>query len=1052
MQGELFASNKMKAKYNSIFKSAYARLNERQKIAVDTIEGPVLVNAGPGTGKTQILATRIGKILNEVDIAPHNILCLTYTDAATVAMRNRLVSIIGPTAHQVHIYTFHGFCNQVIQENLVIFGGYRQLEPITDLERVDIYRSLIDNLDDKSPLKRFKYDKYFEAGRMKNLYDLMKKENLSPTDILQSIETYLTEQKDSPDFITKRKTTTKEGITFLKGDFRSDKYEQLKNKYNELTAAIHEFDNYIDLMQQADRYDFNDMIRWVLNELGSNELLLLKYQERYQYFLVDEYQDTNGAQNAILNLLISYWDRPNVFTVGDDDQAIYKFQGANLGNIIQFKNKYNPEIVILEQNYRSNQEILDASKNLIAFNTERIVNEDKSLSKELIASGKNKSNGGAPKILSFDKISEEYAYLAQDLEQRYLKDHEAFSHTAVIYRKHKQVDDLVNVLEKRNIPFNIKKRVNILELPFVKNVVNLLYYLSDEYNKYGFGQHRLFEILHYNYFKIHSLDIGKIALHCQIKDENNNRPEWRSVITNEDVLNTLNLRDKSSILKTGQLFDTWINQIPEITLQMLFEKVINEGGILNYVMTQPNKAWLLQVISTLFEFIKNETARNPELTLKDILGMIDKMNENKISLSINKIISSENGINFITAHSAKGLEFHSVYMIGCTKNIWDENRRSFGHYSYPEGINADSATNVEDERRLFYVGMTRAEVELIITYSRASEEGKDLGASQFIDEILSSTDLQITNPKVDEDILAEFYYNLLLTVQKTIPLIETNLIDDWLDGFKLSVTHLNKYLKCPLTFYFESILRVPTARNAPSGFGTSMHDALHYFLLNMESKGEKEVSHLIFHFEKSMKKHKSHFTDDEFESYMTHGRMTLENLYKNKIDDWAKVPKIATEEEVSNAEYKGIPLKGFLDKVEIYKDYVHVVDYKTGKYRKEKLASPSEKEPNGGDYWRQLVFYKMLLDSDKKHNWNMVSGEIDFIEPERKTGKFTNHKYVVSPEDITVVGEQIKDTYDKIKAYEFDKTCEEEKCTWCNFVRDNYQINPENKLNEDFEV
>ena len=133
------------------------------------------MNAGPGTGKTQILATRIGKILNESDIAPHNILCLTYTDAATVAMRNRLVKIIGPTAHQVHIYTFHGFCNQVIQENLDIFGGYRQLEPITDLESVDIYRDLIDGLDDKSPLKRFKYDKYFEASRMKNLFGLMKK-------------------------------------------------------------------------------------------------------------------------------------------------------------------------------------------------------------------------------------------------------------------------------------------------------------------------------------------------------------------------------------------------------------------------------------------------------------------------------------------------------------------------------------------------------------------------------------------------------------------------------------------------------------------------------------------------------------------------------------------------------------------------------------------------------------------------------------------------------------------------------------------------------------
>ena len=1052
MQGDLFSSNRIKAKYDSIFSQAYQRLNERQKLAVDTTEGPVLVNAGPGTGKTQILATRIGKILTQSDIAPHNILCLTYTDAATIAMRNRLVSIIGPTAHQVHIYTFHGFCNQVIQENLDIFGGYRQLEPITDLESIDIYRELIDNLEDDNPLKRFKYDKYFEASRMKNLFDLMKKENLDEEDIFEAINTFLEKKKDSDEFIAKRKTTVKSGRTYLKGDFRDDKFELLEKKYDELKAATKQFANFSDLMEKADRYDFNDMIRWVLKAFNENELLLLKYQEQYQYFLVDEYQDTNGAQNAILNHLISYWDNPNVFTVGDDDQAIYKFQGANLGNILEFKNRYNPKVIILEQNYRSNQDILDASKNLISFNFERMINEDSNLSKELIASGINKDQGSHPKILAFDKISEEYSHLAYELEKQYHSNPEQFSQTAVIYRKHKQVDDLVNVLEKRNIPFNIKKRVNVLELPFVKNLVKVLYYLSDEYHRYGFGQHRLFEILHYNYFKIHSLDIGRIALFCQKKDENDNYPEWRSVLTNEKILDKLDLRDKESILRIGNLFDKWISQIPEITLQTLFERVINEGGILNYVMTQANKAWLLQVISTIFEFIKTETARNPDISLREVLSMIDKMNENSIALSINKIITSENGINFITAHSAKGLEFNRVYMIGCTKNIWDDNSRSYGHYSYPEGINAGSKTNVEDERRLFYVGMTRAEVDLIISFSRTTEEGKELGASQFVDEIIASSDLKVESPKVSEDVLADFYYNLLLAGQKIIPLIERNLIDEWLNSFKLSVTHLNKYLRCPLTFYFETILRVPTARNAPSGFGTSMHDALHHFLLNLYSKGEKDVSHLIYYFEKSMKVYKSHFTDSEFESYLTHGKRTLTMLYDYKFEAWSQVPKIALEEGISNAEHKGIPLKGFLDKVEIYKDYVHVVDYKTGKYRRDKLSPPSDKDKNGGDYWRQLVFYKMLLESDKKRNWNMVSGEIDFIEPDRKKGEFANFKYVVSQEDIDVVGDQIVDTFEKIKSYKFDTTCDEESCAWCNFVRNNYELDPDLLLEEDFQA
>ena len=164
-----------KSKYDLLFDRSLEKLNENQRRAVDTIEGPVLVNAGPGTGKTQILATRIGKILRETDVFPHNILCLTFTDAATIAMRNRLVSIIGPTAHQIHIFTFHAFCNQVIQENMDIFGGYRQLEPVSDLETVEIYHKLIDDLPNDNILKRYKGDRYYEKKRMENLFRLMKK-------------------------------------------------------------------------------------------------------------------------------------------------------------------------------------------------------------------------------------------------------------------------------------------------------------------------------------------------------------------------------------------------------------------------------------------------------------------------------------------------------------------------------------------------------------------------------------------------------------------------------------------------------------------------------------------------------------------------------------------------------------------------------------------------------------------------------------------------------------------------------------------------------------
>lgn len=202
---------------------------------------------------------------------------------------------------------------------------------------------------------------------------------------------------------------------------------------------------------------------------------------------------------------------------------------------------------------------------------------------------------------------------------------------------------------------------------------------------------------------------------------------------------------------------------------------------------------------------------------------------------------------------------------------------------------------------------------------------------------------------------------------------------------------------------------------------------------------------MLFHFEEDLVKHRSHFTEEEFKSYLTHGKMTLEKLYNEQLEEWLAVPKYALEEELAHAVYKGVPLKGFIDKVEVFKDHVNVVDYKTGagykKYGKDnKLARASEKYPKGGDYWRQIVFYKMLLDSDTKNGWKMAAGKISFIEPDRKTGEFTTKEFAVVPEDIEIVGTQITETFTSIKAYEFDKTCEDADCRWCNFADDNYNL------------
>ena len=287
-----------KEKLQAKFHEEYNRLNEKQKLAVDTIEGPVMVIAGPGTGKTQILASRIGKILLNTDAYPQNILCLTYTDAGVVAMRKRLLQFIGPDAYKVNIYTFHAFCNEVIQDNLSLFEK-RSLDHVSELEKIELFKQLVDSFPKNHPLKRYRGDVYYEITNLQKLFSVMKQEGWSPSFISQKIDEYIADLPTRDDFIYKRKFKD-----FKAGDLKKDKIEEEKERMEKLRAAVNEFDRFQQMMRQNNRYDFDDMINWVIKAFEENKNLLANYQEKYLYILVDEYQDTSGTQNRIVQFAL----------------------------------------------------------------------------------------------------------------------------------------------------------------------------------------------------------------------------------------------------------------------------------------------------------------------------------------------------------------------------------------------------------------------------------------------------------------------------------------------------------------------------------------------------------------------------------------------------------------------------------------------------------------------------------------------------------------------------------------------------------------------------
>jgi DNA helicase-2/ATP-dependent DNA helicase PcrA len=338
---------------------------------------------------------------------------------------------------------------------------------------------------------------------------------------------------------------------------------------------------------------------------------------------------------------------------------------------------------------------------------------------------------------------------------------------------------------------------------------------------------------------------------------------------------------------------------------------------------------------------------------------------------------------------------------------------------------------------LFYVAVTRAEQHLYISYSNFNNDGKDLEPSMFIAEIQDQHALPSEKMIIDAEVLANFsVLNFAEGDAPEIEKIEEDFIGRILDKFSMTVTALNNFLHCPLEFYFRNLIRIPTPKNEATEFGSAVHFALEKLFRKITDEKFPPKDEFVADFEWYMHRHRESFTKEQFERKMEHGQDVLANYYDKYINSFNKI--VAIERNIRNVTIKDVPLKGKLDKLEFDGKSVNVVDYKTGDPDKgiSKLKGPSEKDPNGGDYWRQAVFYKILVDNYEQKDWKVISTEFDFIEPDRKK-EYKKVKVLIKPEDITTVTQQITQTWEKIRNREFYIGCGKPDCHWCEFVKSN---------------
>lgn len=1016
------------------FQQEYNRLNPKQKEAVEAIEGPVMVIAGPGTGKTQIMAMRIANILRQTQVSAGNILALTFTESGVHALKERLLKIVGPASYSIQVHTFHSFCNEIILSYPEKFAFNRTLDQLTELEQIKIIQKILDKTR-LELIKPLKAPYYYQSAILKAINDL-KQEGIDPQDFLAILK------KDRLAF------DQQDDLYHTKGAHKG----KMKGKFIEQSNALEKnfelqkvFAQYQQELERAGLYDYADMILFVLKAFTTDVELLSIYQERFQYLLVDEYQDTNASQNEIVRTLASFHDQPNVFVVGDDEQSIFRFQGASLENILYFKKLYpKTKIIMLKENYRSGQTILDASRGVIQKNQQQIFHVlkiDKSLKSKILT----KANIYLGKFTSGEA---ENFFLAQKIK-KLIKAGANPSEIAVLYRKHQDAKSLAEILSKSNIPYRLTAGENVLDDLEIKKLIKIFKVLNMGPETRD-ASRDLFEVLHFDFFQIEPLDIYKLTR--QLGRDN-------SLF---DLLSDKNLRKNTKLLKPTKI-NSFVQIIMEIqkfsanhTFAETFEFLINRTGFLNYLLKKQDSVLHLNRLESLFSQIKILNVKNKDFSIATFCEWLDLMQENNLIVSERELDADFRGVNLLTAHKAKGLEFETVFIMHLADKHWG-NHPSRDLIKLPTGLlkmqtlrDTETDLKLEEERRLFYVAMTRAKKNLFLTYAEKYSEGdSDKFSTPAV--FLSELPIEKIEPIETASIEKKFSDRLELSfAQKKWH--SSKKIKDFLKAiladFYLSPTALNTYLDCPQKFYFDNLLRVPKVKTFDQAYGTAVHQALE-LLFRAQIKDQKLPSkaELLSYFKEALRV--EILTQSELERAWEKGSVTLSSYYDFYKNEWQKTTPIGLEVSFSNHQVHldEVPINGKIDKIELI-DFpskkVRVVDFKTSKPKTLNYLLGKTKEQDLSFYY-QAYFYKMLAEQDPLFKWQVVAIEFDFTEP--SNGKFTKVQIPIEPKAYDEFKKIVKDVYAKISQLDFSSnraTCQKHNrpCQYADFCENSWQNMP----------
>jgi DNA helicase-2/ATP-dependent DNA helicase PcrA len=943
-------------------------LNAPQAAAVTHEAGPLLIIAGAGTGKTTVITRRIAYLIATRAARPSEILALTFTDKAAAEMEERVDTLVPYGYADVQIATFHAFGDRLIKENALELGLTPEFRVLTRAEQIIFLRDHLFEF----PLKHYRPlgDPTRHLHAILTQFSRLKDEDVGPDEYLAHAEELLAAAADD------------------EARLAAEQHLELARTYAQ----------YQTLMARLGQIDFGDQIVEALRLFRTRLHVLRRYQSRYRYILVDEFQDTNYAQFELVKLLA---DRHrNVAVVGDDDQAIFRFRGASMSNILDFDRTYpDARQVVLQENRRSPQAVLDAAYRLIQHNNPDRLEVAQKIDKRLISTV---GRGEAPRHLPFDTVSTESDQVAELIREEHARGR-PYRDIAVLVRANNDADHYLRALNMRGIPWTFSGNAGLYGRPEVRLLIAFL--RSVVYTDDSVSLHYLASS---DVYQVPIVDLTNCATYATRKNRHlfdvlHDLPADLAVSDEGRLAIARLVTDLSRYMELGREHPTG---------EVLYQFLVDSGLMTRYAKAPAELEQEVQNVSKFFTRVKDAARVLKYDNVREFVSHLDALMDAGDDPAVAEADTETPAVHVLTVHKSKGLEWPIVFMVDCVQNKFPSTRRS-DPLEMPPGLIKDLLPtgdfHEQEERRLFYVGMTRTKERLYLTSAEDMGGKRKWKVSQFVVEALD----------LPKDAARPFRAKAIEGLRRQAPAPELAGLGlaPIPDDEPLAVSHrqVDDYQTCPLKYQFIHILRIPLRQHHAVVYGNALHQAVEFYLRRRAAGNYTSLEDFLTAFDQAWR-NEGFLTRDHEEQRKRAGIAALTRFYHEEEASGQKPTDVEREFGFTLGLDR---VRGRFDRVDETPDGLVIVDYKSSDVTDQKKADQRARES------LQLKIYALAQQAMTGRLPARV--ELRFLE----SGLIGRHK--PTELDLAKAREAIAEAARGIRQREFEATPEYQSCRYCPY-------------------